>query len=284
MGKVLAVTSSSRSLVRTPSPQFPFKASTNLLSAAFRAKLGPDYVFTFVDAPFPCAPAPGIRVLYESGHYAWWPQQTVPLIRGSHQRLVDIIQDSGPYDVLCCFSQGCSLAFSFLLYHARETPHEPLPFKAVVFICGGIPFPVLEDLGYKVSPRAYKINDQTVKIMKAKAANLATMAANPGMIKVGVGLWDDTTDLVHDPAVMPEKEDVFGLDMTTVPEDSRIKIPTVHIYGAKDPRWPSSTQLAYFCEEASRRMYDHGGGHDIPRSTLVSERIAGLFRDLEGVW
>lgn len=140
---------------------------------------------------------------------------------------------------------------------------------------------MLEDLGYKVSPRAYEINDQTVGIMKAKAANLATMAANPGMIKVGVGLWDDTTDLIHDPSVIPEEEDVFGLDMTKMPEDLRINIPTVHIYGAKDPRWPTSMQLASFSKEGSRRMYDHGGGHDIPRSTEVSERIAGLFRGLE---
>jgi hypothetical protein len=27
-------------------------------------------------------------------------------------------------------------------------------------------------------------------------------------------------------------------------------------------------------------MYDHGGGHDIPRSTKVSERIAELVEEL----
>lgn len=246
--------------------------------AAFRAKLGSNYVFDFVDAPYPCAPAPGIKVLYESGHYAWWPQQTVPLIRGSHQRLLDLIQDKGPYDALCCFSQGCSLAFSFLLYHARETPDEPLPFQSVVFICGGLPFPVLEDLGYRVSERAQEVNDETVRIMKQKAANLAHMAANPELIMPGVGLWDDTSDLIHNANEIPDRRDVFGIDFDEVPEDLRIKIPTVHISGAKDPRWPSSMQLAYFCDD--RKLYDHGGGHDIPRSTEVSNKIAGLFREL----
>jgi hypothetical protein len=190
------------------------------------------------------------------------------------------MEENGPYDALCCFSQGCALAFSFLLYHARENPDEPLPFKSVVFICGGIPFPVLEDLGLEVSQRAHEVNDKTVVVMKQKAASLAHMAANLDQIKLGVGLWDDTSDLIHDPTVMPEEKDVFGIDFTAVPDDMRVKIPTVHIYGAKDPRWPSSIQLAYFCQD--RKTYDHGGGHDIPRSTDVSEKIAALFRQLPG--
>lgn len=193
---------------------------------------------------------------------------------------MDHIADNGPYDALCCFSQGCSLAFSFLLYHARENPDEPLPFGSVVFICGGIPFAVLEDLGYHVGDRAKEVSEETVRVMKAKAGRLAHMARNLEEVKRGVGLWDDTSDLVHDPNVAPEERDVFGIDFTEVPGDMRIRIPTVHVYGAKDPRWPSSMQLAYFCED--RKMYDHGGGHDIPRSTDVSERIAELFRRLPG--
>ncbi|KAB5576460.1 serine hydrolase-domain-containing protein [Coniochaeta sp. 2T2.1] len=256
-------------------------------TAAFRSKLGPSYTFDFPDAPFPCAPAPGIKALYATGGtYTWWPQPTVSLIRGSHQRLLDHIAESGPYDALCCFSQGCALAFSFLLYHARESP-EPLPFKSVIFICGGVPFPVLEDLGYKVSDRARHVDKETVRIMKAKAARLGYMASNLGEIRRGEGLWDDTSDLIHDPGRMPEEEegggDVFGIDFGSVPGDMGIRgIETVHVFGAKDPRWPSSVQLAYFCEKERRVVYDHGGGHDIPRSTEVSERIAELVRGLPG--
>lgn len=219
-------------------------------------------------------------MLYDSGTYTWWPQPTVALIRGSHRRLLDHIADNGPYDALCCFSQGCSLALSFLLYHARENPGEPPPFRSVVFICGGVPFSVLADLGLEVSARAHEVNERTVRAMKAKAANLTHMAANLHQVRLGVGLWDDTSDLVHDPAVVPDERDVFGIDFTAVPDELRIRIPTVHVYGAKDPRWPSGMQLAYFCSD--RKMFDHGGGHDIPRSTEVSERIAELIRGLPG--
>ncbi|KAK4193803.1 putative serine hydrolase [Podospora australis] len=247
-------------------------------TAAFRAKLPSNYTFDFVDAPFHCSPAPGIKVLFDSGHYTWWPKPTINAIRSSHLWLTDYIEAHGPYDAVICFSQGCSLVGSFLLYHYMQHPDEPLPFKAAVFICGGLPLPVLEDLGLPVSARAYEVNEATVALLKQKAGALTDLAKNLDRIKPGVGLWDDVEGLLHDPAHMPDEKDVFGLDFTKMPETARIKIPTAHIYGAKDPRWPASVQLAHFCEE--RVMYDHGGGHDIPRSTDVSVRIAGIFEKL----
>jgi len=246
---------------------------------ALRNKLDKSYTFDFVDAPFHCAPAPGIKVLFESGTYTWWTKPTINAIRGAHQFLADYIDEHGPYDAVMGFSQGCSLIGSFLLYHYRETPQEPLPFKAAVFVCGGLPLPVLDDLGLPLSQRVYDINDQTVKMLKKRAGALTELAANPDLIKLGTGLWDDLNGLVHDPKVMPDESDVFGLDFTIIPRDIRIKIPTVHVYGAKDPRWPASLQLAHFCE--NRKMYDHGGGHDIPRSTDVSQQIAGLLEQLK---
>jgi pimeloyl-ACP methyl ester carboxylesterase len=246
---------------------------------AFRAKLPKTYTFDFTDAPFPSSPAPGINAVFNSGHYTFWPQPTVALIRGAHKWLTDYIEAHGPYDVVMGFSQGCSLISSFLLYHAQETPTEALPFKAAVFVCGGVPMPVLEDLGLPgVSPRAHEVNDQTGKLLKEKAGKLAELAENLDRIKPGMGLWDDVLSLLHDPTKIPDESDVFGLDFTVMPKEVRIKIPTVHVYGAMDPRWPSSMQLAYFCDD--RKMYDHGGGHDIPRSTEVSITIARFFEEL----
>ncbi|KXX77136.1 Family of serine hydrolases 1 [Madurella mycetomatis] len=251
-----------------------FKSQT----VAFRTKLPKSITFDFVDAPFHCAPAPGIRVLFDSGNYTWWPKATTNAIRCAHQWLTDYIDEHGPYDAVMGFSQGCSLIGSFLLYHCRETPDEPLPFKAAIFVCGGLPLGVLEDLGLPVSQRAHEINDETVRLLKQKAGMLTELAESKERIKPGMGLWDDTAVLLHDPDEMPDESDVFGLDFTAMPEDAKIKIPTVHIYGAKDPRWPASVQLAHFC--VNRKMYDHGGGHDIPRSTEVSRRIAELVTEL----
>lgn len=251
-----------------------FKSQT----VAFRNKLDSSYQFDFVDAPFRCSPAPGVDVIFNSGNYTWWPQATPQAIRASHLWLDDYIAEHGPYDGVLGFSQGCSLVGSYLLYHAKENAGAPLPFKVAIFICGGMPFSALEDLGLPVSKRAHDISERTSQMLKNKAAELKMWAANVDKIQPGVGLWDNTNGLLHDPNKKPNPTDVFGLDYTAFPQNIRINIPTVHISGAKDPRWPASMQLAFFCN--SRLMYDHGGGHDVPRSTEVSLRIAQLVRDV----
>jgi len=243
-------------------------------TAAFRLKVDQSLRFDFVDAPFRSHAAPGIEVLFESGTFTWWPKATAQSIRAAHLWLDDYLEQHGPYDALCGFSQGCSLIISYMLYHGREAPNRPLPFKAAIFICGGVPFPMLEDLGLPVPQKAKDINDRTGRALQRKAGMLKEIAANLDQVQRGVGLWDDTLDLVHDPAVVPEPSDVFGLDFTSFPRDAFVNIPTLHIYGAKDPRWPSAMQLVNFCHR--RAMYDHGGGHEIPRSTEVSLRIAEM--------
>ena len=266
----------SRSLTHTNRAPAPARLSSD--PAAIRAKLPTHYAFEYVDAPFPCAPAPGVRVLYETGHFTWWREQSVAAIRDAHRWLDAYMAEHGPYDAVMGFSQGCALVGSYLLYRARERRPAPLRFRSAVFVCGGMPLGVLEDLGVSVSARAHEVNEETVRLMKERAGALSELAQNPEQIRPGVGLWDDTTGLLHDAARLPSERDVFGLDFTAMPADLRIRIPTVHVYGAKDPRWPASIQLAYFCD--NRRMYDHGGGHDIPRSTEVSDTIAEMLKQL----
>lgn len=133
---------------------------------------------------------------------------------------------------------------------------------------------MLEDLGLEVPQRAHELNERTAALMRAKSALLYDFDKLPR----GRGLWDDTADLEHDADELPEETDCFGLDFTRFPEDVRIKIPTVHIVGEKDPRWSAGVQLAYFCDD--RRFYDHRGGHDIPRTTPVSLKIAELVKEV----
>ncbi|KAK4230013.1 putative serine hydrolase [Podospora fimiseda] len=252
-------------------------------TAALRTKLPPSYQFTFLNAPHPAPPAPGIKVIFNSSHHTWYtsPKGSTPSypsitsIRASHVWLEDYITLNGPFDTIIAFSQGCSLVATYLLYHALESPDAPLPFKACIFICGGLPLGILEDIGIEVSKKAHEINDASSILLRNKATALNNWAELQGK---GKGLWDDTKGLLHDPSIIPDDQDVFGLDFTKIPKNLKIKIPTVNIYGGKDPRWPSSVQLARFCEDT--KCYDHGGGHDIPRSTEVSLEIAGLIKRL----
>lgn len=311
---------------------------TDTHPAAFRMKLDPSYTFEFIDAPFPSTPAPGIDALFtQTRNFTWWPSTTPSHIRAAHRWLDEYLATHGPFDALCGFSQGCSLIGSYLLYRAVASrqrrhlddssddgispppPDSPLPFRAAIFICGGLPLVSLEDLGLPVSAEAWAINDATGKALVAKARRLKELASDLSSIRPGMSLWDDTRDLVHDVGAKPgivleqllgpsdlgddvspaarisrgrplqsdeavsdsdsgsETPDVlFGLDFSAFPRDLRIDIPTVHVVGGKDPKFPAGAQLARFCSH--RAVFDHGGGHDIPRTSHVSLRIAELVR------
>lgn len=253
-------------------------------TAAFRSKLDDSYVFDFIDAPFLSQGAPGVNTIYKTQTYTWWPQGTPESIRFAHKWVSDYARENGPYDAFCCFSQGCSLTATMALYHSMNSNNpdlEALPFPAAIFICGGVPFPALEDMGLEVSPYAHEVNRYTGALLNDAAGRLAVLAKNLYLIKRGLGLWEYAANRnLHNPKFRPRRSDVFGLDFTKFPENARIKIPTVNIYGSKDPRWPAGIQLAEFCDDTVE--FDHGGGHDIPRSTEVSNRIADMVRELIG--
>lgn len=83
----------------------------------------------------------------------------------------------------------------------------------------------------------------------------------------------------HEPLV-----DVYGLDLRpeSLPKALQILgIPTAHVYGAKDPRYPAAVQLALMCDSECRRVFDTRGGHEIPRDKAVSQEIADMIAWLE---
>ena len=106
---------------------------------------------------------------------------------------------------------------------------------------------------------------------------LAEQASTEAILKSGLDRWANDAESVHGETSLDLKN-VFGLNFEEIPQRFRIKIPTVHIYGNKDPRCPASLQLVHFSSPELRRTYDHGGGHDVPRKTEVSESVANLVQ------
>ncbi|MCJ1408367.1 hypothetical protein MMC19_002442 [Ptychographa xylographoides] len=190
--------------------------------------------------------------------------------RAAHQWLLDLLERKGPYDGVMTFSQGGSLASSLLLYHAMVTPHLPPPFKVAVFICSGIPLVALEDLGIPVPQKARDLDESSRQALFAQADTEAILAR-------GADRWIGLEAPGYDATAPVKETDVSGLDFTKFSNEFRIKIPTVHIYGARDPRRPASLQLAQFCIKENRRVFDHGDGHEIPRRRDVSAKIAELI-------
>ncbi|KAL2048880.1 hypothetical protein ABVK25_010832 [Lepraria finkii] len=110
-------------------------------TSAFRSKLDPQkYTFDFVDAPHESGPAWGIEAFFPPPNYTFWQSIDPGNIAEAHQWLFSHIdQQREPYDAVLCFSQGCAVVSSLILHHNNEHPEQPLPFKAAVFICGGVP-------------------------------------------------------------------------------------------------------------------------------------------------
>jgi len=248
-------------------------------TSTFRRKLDPSFEFDFVDGLMTSTPAPDIPLFYSPPYYAWWEApHSIEDQKKAHKWLKEKCEKDGPYDGVLMFSQGCALMTSFLLYHYRDTPNAPLPFKVVIFMCGGIPLNVAEDVGIHVSNEAREWDEISRKGLLEKTTTV-------GNVKRGEDRWANTGPLVFDTSKKVELDNIYGLDLSedNLPDFLKVKgrrgiqLPSVHIFGSKDPRYPQSLQLAHLFDEKDRRVFDHESGHDIPRTKDVSESIAELI-------
>ena len=58
----------------------------------------------------------------------------------------------------------------------------------------------------------------------------------------------------------------------------RIRIPTAHIVGSRDPGYKASLALHNLCDRQSAEIYDHGRGHAIPWDPRTTRGIAKEIR------
>ena len=219
--------------------------------------------FDFLDGPFECSAAAGVDLFYTGPYFSWWENDTVDGVRAAVARINEYIAKNGPYDAAMMFSQGCVLGSAALLLHQEETPHLPAPFKTAIFICGGPSMTILEELGFHVSARARERD-----VLSRNA--LMRQADNSAILTQGSSRWtglESLNDDLSEDQLRKEIECPF-----------RVDIPTVHIYGSKDPRYAAGVHLSAICVPERRMTYNHGGGHEIPRGTQVSDAIAELVQ------
>lgn len=215
-----------------------------------------------MDGPFPSDPAAGVDLFYEPPYYSWWESASVDDIRAACLRLNEYIARTGPYDAALMFSQGCVLGSSILLLHQEETPHLPPPFKSAIFVCGGASMNILQELGFHISAEAHERD-------AASRTALELQAGSAAVLSQGVNRWKGLGSISGG---LSEEE-----LRNEIQSPYRIDIPTLHVYGSKDPRYAAGVHLSGVCNPEKRRTYDHGGGHEIPRTNEVSSSIADLF-------
>lgn len=235
-----------------------FKSQT----AAFRKHLlDLDIEFDFIDGPYCAQPAPGVDLFYEPPYYSFYEHDSLDAIDAARKWLLAVLARSGPYDAVIMFSQGCVLGATMLLLHQAEIPDLPPPFNAAIFICGGVPLAVAESIGFQIPA---EVRERDVAGRRA----LWTQADSKAILARGADRWAGL------PSTGKSEEDL----RREITGPCQIPIPTVHVYGSKDPLYVAGVQLSGMCEETMRRVYDHGGGHEIPRTRDVSKSIADLIR------
>ncbi|KAJ5280552.1 hypothetical protein N7478_005924 [Penicillium angulare] len=235
-----------------------FKSQTS----SFRAQLSrKDIEFDFIDGPFKSNAAAGVDLFYPPPYFGFLEESTYDDMLAACDWLRVYISKNGPYDAVMGFSQGTIMASTYLLLHQEETPHLPPPFKAAIFSCGAVSLGVLEELGFNITSSMHHRD-------MASRRSLGNMASSNAILQSGGSRWqgDTTSQGLSEDQV---RDEIKG--------PLQIPIPTVHIYGTKDPRYSAGVQLSGVCNPENRRTFNHGGGHEIPRTSAVSNTIAELI-------
>lgn len=102
--------------------------------------------FYFTDGELESGAGPGIEGIYESPYYSYhkWPRTMDPAdsrsLNEAYEYLYSVIEEEGPFDGVLGFSQGATLAYSFLAQHAKKHPYEAptAQFRCAVFV-GALP-------------------------------------------------------------------------------------------------------------------------------------------------
>jgi len=124
---------------------------------ALRSRLSPQHTFDFVDGEYACSAAPGIASLYPGPYLTWFSRYEPERVNKVHDFLRSVMDEDGPYDGIIGFSQGASLAASFLLCEeSRRAKSNPggkssCSFKVAIFFNAVMLFSPSEDIGSDIT-------------------------------------------------------------------------------------------------------------------------------------
>ncbi|KAI2621829.1 serine hydrolase FSH [Hypoxylon sp. NC1633] len=212
----------------------------------------------FADAPLLWSNVPAKdSPCHELRSYKYYKEEGAKDIREAHGWLAEKLEQESPYDGVIAFAQGAALVSSFLLYRQWYDHELPPAFGFAIFIGGNIPLGVLKDLGVPVS------NETEGVVAEAERQR-------------DRGLGPSLTHAAKARRAVFNSDDCFGLNLNKMPLELKIRIPTVHVWGERDPLFPTSTQLAGLCDPYIRKIQVHGGAHEVPRDGKELTELAEL--------
>jgi pimeloyl-ACP methyl ester carboxylesterase len=207
--------------------------------------------FQFYDGKYECEPAPEVLEFFPPPYLTWYNTPTVAKVADAHNQVRQIVEQDGPFDAVVGFSQGAAVAASILL-HAELEGEAPM-FKAAIFIGSPVPFARRTEVG--IDARKYfGVSDGRPNEHGRPTMVPAHLVTDPAYLRNPAQLEDMSIDRVQYQMFHPTVDDI------------RIRVPTGHVFGRRDKWYLHSKDLVGLCHEDKRIIFEHDGGHEVPRA------------------
>ncbi|KAI2623731.1 serine hydrolase FSH [Xylaria nigripes] len=217
-----------------------FQTQLTTVAAIIRQE-DPDATFDYPDGPFQIqvsGQVPNRNVQYD------FSLETDVDLKKAHGWLENKISTDGPYDGVIGFAEGGTLAASYLLRKIRHRDDDKSPFKFAIFFSASVSASVLK---YLNAPAAVRVVEETE-------------------LRHQTNLGPTAEHIAQKRQALFNSDDCFGLNLNKVPREFRLRIPTVHVCGLKDPCFPAHFHLAVLCDTYLRQIYEHPNGHVVPQT------------------
>ncbi|KAK1977530.1 inducible nitrate reductase 2 [Colletotrichum cereale] len=235
-------------------------------------ELGSWFEFVYLNGAIERERGPGMAASYPGPFYCYTAGYAPADIRDTFDDLDDFIQENGPFDGVFGFSQGASIAASYILDYQLHNPEGPPPFDFAVLFSSVAAFSA--ETGYCAGPVAELVANSAVtrdfpagdfsKLQGPKARLLVEYLALSYGVARTIGAVTSDDDLAFLAGGGTPDQIPRPLHPALTP--FRVRIPTVHITGKADlpDMIAQSRRMRELCDQTLVRVHEHSGGHSIP--------------------
>ncbi|KAI9642733.1 hypothetical protein NHQ30_008464 [Ciborinia camelliae] len=252
-------------------------------SAVLRRFCDETYEFIFLDGEVHCQAAKGLDSA--DGPFLCYYNSFTPSEIAKACLMIDgVIEDRGPFDAILGFSQGGSLALTYLLRHTIETPDIAPPFRFAILCSTVVGFAPWTWFGQEILHDLHDDDFETLetfpvcdfakldgkkRIMCESLSRVFEIARKGGFIEIDTpgGSFPKNSTHEHLPRVMHPQ---------LLSEAEKVQIPTIHVTGAKDDRGmvELSNLMMGCCNLSEVQKLVHPGGHDLPKDVKNARLLA----------
>lgn len=233
-------------------------------------------------------------------YFGWFTGYTAAQIGETHALISQTIEEDGPFDGIFGFSQGATLALSYLLQREIDSPPGAAPPArfAALFSCAGPAFSCDATLSRDL---IRTLTAEDLRGLQARLHENAVPESFGGLPSPKQAYLETTLSALFlgaengfmHPSVMDEWISSSGDDrelamprlfhpMLTA---ARVRIPTAHILGRNDSAdvHAQAELCRLLCDPSYMVSASHGGAHDLPHNaeevSVICEMIRATIED-----